>query len=48
MARDNITRPDIKDCKSYEAYKRELSVWATVTNQAYNCKLVAWAVQSLV
>ena len=30
----NITPPDLNECKSYEAYKRELSAWAAVTELA--------------
>ena len=36
MAKYNITPPDLNDCKSYEAYKRELSAWAAVTELAKN------------
>lgn len=34
MAKYNITPPDLNECKSYEAYKRELSAWAAVTELA--------------
>ena len=36
MAKYNITPPDLNECKSYEAYKRELSAWAAVTELAKN------------
>ena len=32
MAKLNITPPDLNECKTYEAYKRELSAWAAVTD----------------
>ena len=34
MAKYNITPPDLNECKTYEAYKRELSAWAAVTELA--------------
>lgn len=34
MAKYNITPPDLNDCKSYEAFKRELSAWSAVTDLA--------------
>jgi hypothetical protein len=36
MAKYNITPPDLNECKSYEAYKRDLSAWAAVTELAKN------------
>ena len=34
MAKYNITPPDLNECKSYEAFKRELKAWAAVTELA--------------
>ena len=34
MAKHNITPPDLNECKSYEAYKRELRAWSAVTDLA--------------
>ena len=34
MAKYNITPPDLNECKSYEAFKRELTAWAAVTELA--------------
>lgn len=36
MAKYNITPPDLNECKSYEAYKRELTAWSAVTDLAKN------------
>ena len=32
MAKLNITPPDLNECKTYEAYKRELKAWASVSD----------------
>ena len=32
MAKLNITPPDLNECKTYEAFKRELKAWASVSD----------------
>ena len=34
MAKLTVTPPDLNECKTYEAFKRELSAWAAVTDLA--------------
>ena len=34
MAKFSVTPPDLNGCKTYEAYRRELSAWAAVTDLA--------------
>ena len=36
MSKLNLQPPDLNQCKSYEAYKRELEAWAEVTDLAKN------------